>query len=74
MVNGLGGTLLPGLIDSHTHPDTFALLGNLSSWGVTTAMGMAIYPDSAGNALRNQTGLTDFLSPGPVATLPGSTH
>jgi len=40
VVNGLGGTLLPGLIDSHTHPDTYALLGNLSSWGVTTAMGM----------------------------------
>lgn len=74
VVNGLGGTLLPGLIDCHTHPDTFALLGTLSSYGVTTAIGLAIYPDSAGNVLRNQTGLTDYLSPGPAATSPGSTH
>ncbi|KAJ4857992.1 amidohydrolase family domain-containing protein [Trichoderma breve] len=73
-VDGLGGVLLPGLIDSHCHPLTLEHLGQMSSYGVTTAIGMGCSPEPACNTLRNQTGLTDFYSAGEIATSPNSTH
>lgn len=73
-VDGLGGVLLPGLIDSHCHPLTLEHLRQMSSYGVTTAIGMGCSPEPACNTLRNQTGLTDFYSAGEIATSPNSTH
>ncbi|KAM0257703.1 hypothetical protein ACHAQJ_004269 [Trichoderma viride] len=74
LVDGLGGVLLPGLIDSHCHPLTIEHLEQMSSYGVTTAMDMGCSPEPACNTLRNQTGLTDFYSAGEIATSPNSTH
>jgi hypothetical protein len=40
IIDGKGGILLPGLIDSHIHPSALSSLETLSSYGVTTAMNM----------------------------------
>lgn len=38
VIDGNGGTLLPGLIDSHNHPTALEDLQNLTAYGVTTDM------------------------------------
>lgn len=38
LIDGQGGTLLPGLIDSHNHPTALEDLQNLTAYGVTTDM------------------------------------
>lgn len=38
IIDGQGGTLLPGLIDSHNHPTGLEDLQNLTAYGVTTDM------------------------------------
>ncbi len=74
VVNGNGSTLLPGLIESHTHPTNLAELQLLTSYGITTALGMGCpYTDNC-NALRKQTGLADFYSAGIAGCTPGSVH
>ena len=40
VVDGRGGTLLPGLIDTHVHVDKLAQLEVSASWGVTTMLDM----------------------------------
>jgi imidazolonepropionase-like amidohydrolase len=40
VVNGGGGTLLPGLIDTHVHVDKVSQLEVSASWGVTTLLDM----------------------------------
>src|SRR6185503_13128010 len=40
-VDGAGATLLPGLIDSHTHPRTVTDLQTALRFGVTTVLDMA---------------------------------
>ena len=40
VIDGCGGILLPGLIDSHCHVSSLSDLEALSSYGVTTAMDM----------------------------------
>ena len=40
VVDGGGGTLLPGLIDTHVHVDQAAQLEVAASWGVTTLLDM----------------------------------
>jgi N-acyl-D-aspartate/D-glutamate deacylase len=46
VVDGRGGTLLPGLIDTHVHVDQAAQLEASASWGVTTVLDMG-YKDLA---------------------------
>ena len=40
VVDGGGGTLLPGLIDTHVHADKLPHLEVSASWGVTTMLDM----------------------------------
>ena len=74
VINANGGTLLPGFIESHTHPDTLAELQQLTSYGITTAMGMGCASYQNCNALRGQTGLADFYSAGVAGCTNGSLH
>ena len=74
VVNGNGSTLLPGLVESHTHPTNIAELQTLTTYGITTSLGMGCpYIDNC-DALRRQSGLSDFYSAGIAATTPGSVH
>jgi imidazolonepropionase-like amidohydrolase len=73
-IDGQGGVLLPGLIDSHCHVTSLASLETLSSYGVTTAMNMGCSNYTLCSALRNQIGLTSFFTAGEGAVAPNSTH
>ena len=73
-IDGQGGVLLPGLIDSHAHPANITHLEELVSYGVTTVMNMGCGPEPACNTLRGQTGVADFYTAGWSATSPNSTH
>jgi imidazolonepropionase-like amidohydrolase len=73
-INGEGGILLPGLIDSHIHVTSLASLETLSSYGVTTVMNMGCSNYTLCSALRDQTGLTSFFTAGQGAVAPNSTH
>ena len=73
-IDGENNILIPGLIDCHVHLQTEADLHAMASWGVTTGLGMAEWPPSTHQSLRNKTGLTDIRSAGMPATCPGSIH
>jgi imidazolonepropionase-like amidohydrolase len=73
VVDGLGGVLLPGLIDAHVHLDGPGRLETLASYGVTTALDMASVPEETA-ALRGLAGQTDIRSAGIPAIAPGSLH
>ncbi|KAL3420044.1 Adenine deaminase 2-like protein 1 [Phlyctema vagabunda] len=73
-IDGEGGILLPGLIDSHIHVTSLASLETLSSYGVTTAINMGCSNYTLCSALRDQVGLTSFLTAGQGAVAPKSTH
>jgi imidazolonepropionase-like amidohydrolase len=73
-VDGEGGILLPGLIDSHVHVGSLASLETLSRYGVTTALNMGCSNYTLCSALRNQIGLTSFFSAGEGAVGPNSAH
>jgi hypothetical protein len=72
IVDGQGGTLLPGLIDCHVHLHGPETLSKLASGGVTTALDMATWPPSLLSSLRNSKGVTDIRSPGLLALSPSS--
>ncbi|KAJ5762325.1 uncharacterized protein N7511_005707 [Penicillium nucicola] len=74
IIDGNGGYLLPGLIDNHCHPGSLDDLTNLISYGVTTAIGMACLSYDLCNALKDQTGLTSFITTGLAAIAPNSPH
>jgi imidazolonepropionase-like amidohydrolase len=74
VVDGHGGTLLPGLIDAHVHvlrPDDLAAL---AAHGVTTAYDMASWPAALTDSLRHVPGVTDILSAGVPGAGPGGVH
>ncbi|RDW65137.1 hypothetical protein BP6252_10788 [Coleophoma cylindrospora] len=73
-IDGEGGVLLPGLIDSHVHLSSLASLETLSSYGVTTAMDMGCGNYTLCSALRDQIGLTSYFGAGIGAVAPNSTH
>ncbi|MFI0216930.1 amidohydrolase family protein [Streptomyces lydicus] len=75
VVEGKGCTLLPGLIDAHTHIVGAALRQALA-WGVTTELDMANFPDKMAAAKKEQDGplgpsLADLRSACCAATVPG---
>ena len=74
VVDGKGGVLLPGLFDAHLHTTQLSDLETLSSYGITTTLSMACWPETLCNTLRGQVGLTDFYTAGIFATSPNSTH
>lgn len=67
VIDGKGGVLLPGLIESHAHPGSIDDLKKLISWGVTTVMSMACHNYALCDSLRNQVGLTDYRTAGQPA-------
>ncbi|OBT91810.1 hypothetical protein VE01_09357 [Pseudogymnoascus verrucosus] len=73
-IDGEGGVLLPGLIDSHIHLSSLASLETLSSYGITTVMNMGCSNYTLCAALRDQIGLTSFITAGEGAVAPNSTH
>src|SRR5688500_15254130 len=75
-IDAAGGTLLPGLIDAHTH----AFLGGLEralAFGVTTELDMFNTPEVANRLKEEQKrpggapGRADIFSAGTLATAPG---
>ncbi|MEV7770827.1 amidohydrolase family protein [Kitasatospora sp. NPDC086791] len=75
VVEGKGRTLLPGLIDAHTHVIGAALRRALV-WGVTTELDMANFPEQMAAAKKEQDGplgpsIADLRSAGCAATVPG---
>ncbi|MFB9467823.1 amidohydrolase family protein [Streptomyces cinereospinus] len=73
-VDGRGGVLLPGLIDTHVHLTDVATLKAFTAYGVTTALDMGTWPSSKVDALRGRVGLTDVRSATVGATSPDSHH
>lgn len=73
-VDGLGGVLLPGLIDSHCHPQTVSDIEALTRYGVTTAFTMACYTPDQCTSLQGHHGLVDIHTASAAAAAPGSVH
>ncbi|KAF8168634.1 amidohydrolase, partial [Mycena galopus ATCC 62051] len=73
VVDGNGGTLLPGLIDAHAHPASVDDLEALASYGVTTTIVAMCHPSAICASLTNHTGLTDVRFCGLGAASPNGT-
>ena len=71
VVDGGGGTLLPGLIDAHVHLHGVENLQQAAHWGVTTMLDMGTHPPELVRSLRNLPGLTQIQSPNSPASAPG---
>jgi imidazolonepropionase-like amidohydrolase len=72
LVDGDGGTLLPGLIDTHAHVSEQSQLEALASWGVTTVLDMGAPKFDATMALRDLPGLPSLRTAGRPASGPDS--
>jgi imidazolonepropionase-like amidohydrolase len=72
-IDGRGGTLLPGLIDTHVHIETHDELRECARWGVTTVLDMATPHPEQTLPLRHQDGVADLFSAGYPAVAPGAT-
>jgi len=76
VLDGAGKTLLPGLIDAHTHTIAEASLKQALIFGVTTDLDMFTVPDSAAAIKKQQRegkllDYADLRSAGYLATAPG---
>ena len=74
IVNGTGKFLIPGLIESHVHPQTCSDLSVLAGYGVTTAINMACLNYTQCATLKGQLGTTDYITAGEIACGTGSVH
>jgi imidazolonepropionase-like amidohydrolase len=72
VVDGAGGALLPGLIDTHVHVDKVAQLEASVSWGVTTVLDMGNKDLANLATLKQRPGLPTVKSAGNPASAPGS--
>ena len=71
IVDGEGGVLIPGLIDSHCHIEFEAKLKILPTYGVTTALCMGVDEATTMHDMRavaGKNGLSDYRSAGLQAT------
>jgi imidazolonepropionase-like amidohydrolase len=73
-IDGQGGILLPGLIDAHIHVHDLDDLKTLSTFGITTGLGMGEGTLEVFSTLRGGAGAADVRSPGVPATIAGSRH
>lgn len=71
VVDGGGGYLLPGLIDSHCHVTSCSYLNSMLRWGITTALDMGTYPYSELAACQ-MSGTTDVRGTGAAGAVNGS--
>jgi len=76
IVNGTGKTLLPGLIDAHTHTIGAETLAQAPIFGVTTDLDMFTDPSMAAAVKKQQKegkllNYADLRSAGYLATVPG---
>jgi imidazolonepropionase-like amidohydrolase len=74
VIDGEGGIVLPGLIDSHCHVGSLKDVESLSTYGVTTGLNMNCQNYTLCHNLRNNTGLTSIFTSGVAAVKPNSTH
>lgn len=72
-IDGEGGVLLPGLIDSHVHLEGEISMEHAAQWGVTVMLDMGT-PVAVADKLRNLPHLPDILCSGVSAAPPGGTH
>jgi imidazolonepropionase-like amidohydrolase len=72
VVDGGGGTLLPGLIDTHVHADKLPHLEVSASWGVTTMLDMGSKDLANLATLKKRPGLPILKSAGHPASAPNS--
>jgi imidazolonepropionase-like amidohydrolase len=72
VVDGAGGTLLPGLIDTHVHADKMSQLEASASWGITTMLDMGNKDLANLEKLKKRPGLPTLKSAGNPASAPGS--
>ena len=72
VVDGGGGTLLPGLIDTHVHVDKVAQLEMSASWGITTMLDMGNKDLANLATLKKGQGHPTLKSAGNPASAPGS--
>lgn len=72
-IDGAGATLLPGLIDAHTHTRTVSQLQDALRFGVTTVLDMWTPVDEQAlrQAAASRTDVADLRSSGILATVPG---
>ncbi|MDL2263364.1 amidohydrolase family protein [Synergistaceae bacterium OttesenSCG-928-I11] len=73
-IDAHGGTLLPGLIDSHMHFEGEESLRNSARWGVTTVMDMGTRNLNGIRSLRGQPGLPTVLNSGNSVAPRGGAH
>ncbi|KAG4430891.1 hypothetical protein IFR05_013621 [Cadophora sp. M221] len=71
IMNGKGGFLIPGLIDSNVRLTDCAYLLTLQKYGVTTALDMGTFP--YGDVMKcGEHGVTDIQGSGAVGTVSGT--
>lgn len=63
-IDAVGHVLIPGLIDSHAHPDAVRYLQDLTSYGVTSVLNMACTNNSQCNSMKNSAGVASFITAG----------
>lgn len=71
-IDGNGGTLLPGLIDSHVHLRSLDELQEAAQRGVTTMLDMGAFEPELFNEARTLTGVSDIKTTLYSASAPGS--
>lgn len=71
IVDGKGGYLVPGFIDSHCHVTSCSYLEQMRQYGVTTALDMGSFPVATVHGCRASGG-TDIYTPGAVGTVNGT--
>ena len=70
-IDGKGGYLLPGFIDTHCHVTSCSYLEQMRQYGVTTALDMGSFPVTTVHGCRAAGG-TDVFTPGAVGTVNGT--
>lgn len=71
VVDGNGGYLMPGYIDTHCHVTSCSYLTAMRANGITTALDMGTFPVSAVTACRAE-GVTDIYGTGAAGTVNGT--